>query len=225
MSLAKRKRLPASQSTVDATAVPKPPPTAPMPPVETPEPLGAHGSEGNREAREAFVRDEGNGATIPQPQSDTSQSTPQGEESQTESIPQMSIEQIAQMTTAVIDFTGSFVGNKVLKRPDIEWELAPKQTDTVEKALVPVLSDMLADTKVTPMTLFIGVLVGCYGPKVGMMMMTIRPGSEEEKPKEVPPQPAPQPIVHEAVVSPPPDQVKAEQETVSNGVKKSFGWS
>ena len=157
-----------------------------------PEPLGAHNAPGNTEARNAFLEDEG-GAPI-EPQAAEGKT----DEGGTESIPAMSIEQICSIAVEVIDIGGTMVGNKVLKRPDVDWKLETNEKQTVEKALNPVMTELLADSKVTPMTLFIGVLFGCYAPRVMYMAATKPPKPEtpieQPKPPDAPPaQPPPQP--------------------------------
>lgn len=218
MSLVK-KRKKASESTVDAPTASKalpagemPPEAAPEAPQGIPEPLGGHGSEGNREARAAFLRDEG--GDVPMQDGTPSED---GDDA-TQSIPSMSIEQIASITTEVIDIGGTMVGNKVLKRPDVDWGLEPKEKATVEKALTPVLTDMLADTKVTPMTMLIGVLIGCYAPRVMMMAATKNPNAPLT---ETPAPQTPAPPAPETVVPPP-----IEQQTVQHEKAKAtnHGW-
>lgn len=227
MSLVK-KRKKASESTVDAPkrfareqmepdaskALPTgemPPETAPEAPQGIPEPLGGHGSEGNREARAAFLRDEGGDMPL-----QDGKPSEDGEEA-TQSIPSMSIEQIAALATVAIDMGGTYVGNKVLKRPDAEWPLEPQEKQNVEQALVPVLSEALKDTKVTPMHALVGILLTCYVPRVMMMAATKNPNAAPETPApQVTAPPAPETVV------PPP----VEQQTVQHEKAKAtnHGW-
>ena len=218
MSLVK-KRKKASESTVDAPTASKAlpagemqPEAAPEAPQGIPEPLGGHGSEGNREARAAFLRDEG--GDVPMQDGTPSED---GDET-TQSIPSMSIEQIAALATVAIDMGGTYVGNKVLKRPDAEWPLEPQEKQNVEQALVPVLTEALKDTKVTPMHALVGILLTCYVPRVMMMAATKNPNAPET---ETPVPQTPAPPAPETVVPPP-----IEQQTVQHEKAKAtnHGW-
>lgn len=170
-------------------------------PAQQPEPLGAHNAPGNADARAAFLEDEG-GAPI-EPQSAEGKTDESGG---TESIPAMSIEQIAEIGTSVIDTAGSFIGPSVTKRKGDFWKLQDTEKATVKEALTPVLKEALQDTKVTPFQLLIGVLLSCYVPRT---LYAYSQPAEEKKPE--PPKPP------EPEAQPPPQPANADG-------KKTHGW-
>lgn len=204
MSLAKRA---AKTMTVESESV-QPPASAPAPtpapetPAFEPEPLGAHESPGNKDARRAFVEDESD-----ENEDTTIKTEPTPEEKaegKTESLPGMTIEEIAVIATFATSAIGSTVGTKVLKRPDIQWALSNEEQTAVQAAYVPVLKEALQDTKVTPLHALVAVLLSCYAPRAIEMATTKNPGAapaprqeppqvEAPKEKEVNSPPAPKP--------------------------------
>lgn len=191
MSLVRRKKK-ASETVVDSvvTKTVEIPQEPSQPAPEMPEPLGAHNSPGNREARAAFLHDEGGAPPVSEDapkEKDTAQS-----DGATSGMPELSIEQIAVVATAAIDMTGQLVGNKLLKRPDVEWALEDNEKGSMTEALVPVLKESLQDTKVTPLHALAVVILTAYGARVGMMVMTKNPNAPEQTPA---PEPTPAPVV------------------------------
>lgn len=178
MSLARRKKK-ASETVVDSvvTKTVEIPQEPSQPAPEMPEPLGAHNSPGNREARAAFLHDEGGAPPVSEDAPKESAETGGA----TSGMPELSIEQIAVVATAAIDMTGQLVGNKLLKRPDIEWALEDNEKGSMNEALVPVLKESLKDTKVTPLHALAVVILSAYGARVGMMVMTKNPNAPPEQ--------------------------------------------
>lgn|SRR5574343_365351 len=220
MSLAKKNRPKAANETVEpaetvpARALPAGEPEIIEPePVEDVKPLGAHNSPGNEGARAAFLKDEANETLDTEP-------TSPGEEKKTESIPAMSFEEMASIAAAVTNAAGAMLGPKLTKRKDIDWALSQNETATLEKAYAPVLKEALADTKVTPMTVLVTVLLSCYAPRA-LFALGTKPPDEEKTPEQKPEKPPEQiATVAPAPVEPPKEPEKVSAQTKAGG----YGW-
>lgn len=184
MSLARKRK--AAQTTIEAKALP-----AGDSSPETPEPLGTHDNEGNREAREAFLRDEGSGMAV---ESDAPKDS--DEAGATEEIPGLTIEQISHMCAMMIDVAGTKLGPLATKRKDIEWALERSERETVAHVTEPVLRQYIGEEKVTPVVALIGVLLALYVPRA---MMALAPPPASESVVDSPP-----PTASESEKPPPP---------------------
>lgn len=212
MSLSKRNRPKAATETVDApdTLPPRALPSGETEVIEPEEvkPLGAHNSPGNTDARAAFLKDEAN-ETI-----EVEGKPGEKKDNATESLPAMSFEEMASIAAAVTNSAGAMLGPKLTKRKDIDWTLSANEVGTLEKAYAPVLKEALADTKVTPMTVLVTVLLSCYAPRA-LYAFGTKPPEEEKKPEQKPETVA-------TVANAPVEEKKPEPE--KQGKEANYGW-